>query len=282
MLFEFNKKNVYYGILVVYVLVQVIGIYTGWQYVQLVNAGLAQPIFANPSDPFNAIQLMFYILVMTAFLLILIRLKKQLIYVLEALAIFFTSDIVFELAIPFGVGPIPVGAILAFALTAWKVFRPTVISQNIALIFSVAGAGAVIGASFGMTPVILFMLLLSAYDFLSVFYTKHMVYMAKALTERPTAFTAAFPVKDTEKRGKITKQFSHVFQLGGGDLVIPLVFSVSVLTHYGFVSMIFSSLGAMAALMLLFFYAIKRNVPLPALPPIAAGAFIGFAISLLI
>jgi presenilin-like A22 family membrane protease len=282
MLFQFNTKNVYLAIIAVFVLVQIIGIYTGWQYLQLIDAGVAQPIFEDPSDPFNALQLMFYILIMTAFLLILIRFKKKLIYFLEALAIFFTSDIVFELAIPYGIGPLPIGMVLAFALTAWKMLRPTILSQNVALIFSVSGAGAIIGASFDILPVVIFILLLSAYDFISVFYTKHMVYMAKALTDRPTAFTAAFPVKDKVKKGKVTKYYEHVFQLGGGDLVIPLVFSVSVLNQYGFTSMIFSAVGSLVALILLFNYLMNKSVPLPALPPIAAGAFIGFAISLLI
>jgi presenilin-like A22 family membrane protease len=99
--------------------------------------------------------------------------------------------------------------------------------------------------------------------------------MAKAITERPTAFTAAIPCK--------TKKFSHTFQLGGGDLAIPLVFAVSVLNTHGFWSMFFTLAGALTALLLLFAYVFRKpGKALPALPPISAGACLGFALSLIL
>lgn len=283
MIFQFNRKQVFLAIIVVFLSVQLIGLYTGYLYLQYIKTGELKPIFENPNDVSNSFLLLFYILLMTGVILLIIRFKKALLRVLEAVAIFFTSDIVFELMIPYGIGIIPIGAVLAFLLTVWKIFRPTLLSQDVALVFSVAGAGAVIGVSFGILPVIAFILLLSTYDFISVFYTKHMVYMAKAITERPIAFTAAFPVKDRiEEKGK-NKEFQHVFQLGGGDLVIPLVFSVAVLNAHGFVPMLTSLIGSLIALIILFYYVLnKPGIALPALPPISAGALIGFAIGLLL
>ena len=131
------------------------------------------------------------------------------------------------------------------------------------------------GNSFGVLPVMVFILLLSAYDFFSVFISKHMIYLAKAITQKPTAFTAAIPCK--------TKEFTHTFQLGGGDLVIPLVFAVSVMNAHGFFSAVLSLAGSLIALILLFMFIMRKTgIALPALPPVAAGAFIGFAVSLLI
>jgi len=68
---------------------------------------------------------------------------------------------------------------MAIALTLWKVFRPTILNQNIAAMISGAGVGALLGASFGIVPSLLFLIILCVYDFVSVFITKHMITLAK-------------------------------------------------------------------------------------------------------
>lgn len=274
MIFQFNKQGAFAILILIFLSVQIIGIATAIQYNNAVEEGIAETAFENPEDVSNSFFIFIYILIMTGMMLVIIKFKKKLIYVIEAIALFFTSLIVFDFLISYPTG-LPFGTFLALGLTAWKMKWPTHFSQNIALIVSVAGAGAVIGVSFGVLPVMVFILLLSAYDFFSVFISKHMVYLAKAITERPTAFTAAIPCK--------TKKFTHTFQLGGGDLVIPLVFAISVMNAHGLFNAIFALAGALIALILLFWFIIKKpGIALPALPPIAAGAFIGFAISLIL
>ena len=270
MIFKFSKKQAIIAIVFLFISTQIIGLYTASQYMHFISIGELSPVFENPESVMNSFALVAYIMMMTVLLILVIKLKKSLIKVLEAIAIFFTSAIVFSFMFPTILG---LGELLALILTAWKMIKPTYFKQNIALIFSVSGAGAVMGASFGVFPVLVFIFLLSVYDFISVFITKHMVYMAKAITETPTAFTAAIPCKKP----------NHVFQLGGGDLVMPLVFSASVLNYHGFTSMLFTSVGALIALFLLFYWVMnKPGNALPALPPICAGASIGFFISLVI
>jgi presenilin-like A22 family membrane protease len=263
--------------LAIFALVQVIGVYCGYQYLGLIKSGEVKGPFDNPDSVTNSIFLFIYILFTTAIIILIIRFKKVLLKIFEAIAVFFASWIVFDFIVPYQIVgyTVPWGAILALSLTVWKMFRPTIISQNVALIFAVSGAGAVIGGSLGVLPVIIFLLILSAYDFVSVFLTKHMVYMAKAITETPMAFTAAVPVK--------TKNFSHVFQLGGGDLVMPLILSVSVLGRFGLYHALITTLGGFIALAVLFYYVLKSpGQPLPALPPISAGACLGFVASVLL
>ena len=274
MIFQFNKKQAFVILLTIFLSVQLIGLVTAIQFNKAVQSGDAEPVFKNPDSMMNSIYLFGYILLITMVLLLLIKFKKKLIYFIEAVSIFFSSWIVFDLIISYPIG-YPIGVVFAIALTYWKMKYPTYLSQNIALIFAVAGAGAVIGASFSVLPVMAFILLLSIYDFFSVFISKHMIYLAKAITEKPTAFTAAIPTK--------TKNYTHTFQLGGGDLVIPLVFAVSVLNAHGLISALSSLAGALIALILLFKFIMKKpGLALPALPPLAAGAFIGFALSLII
>ncbi len=274
MIFQFNKNQALAVLLLIFISVQLIGLVTAIQFNKAVELGEAEPVFENPDSVSNSIYLFAYIIVMTVVLLLIIKFKKNLIYVVEAVSIFFSSWIVFDLLVSMPTN-LPIGVVLALALTAWKMKYPSHLSQNTALIFAVAGAGAIIGSSFSVLPVMLFILLLSVYDFFSVFISKHMVYLAKAITEKPTAFTAAIPTK--------TNEYTHTFQLGGGDLVIPLVFAVSVLNAHGLASALSSLAGALIALILLFKFIMKKpGLALPALPPLAAGAFIGFALSLLL
>lgn len=271
-----DEKRVMLLLMALFVSVQALGIYVGSQ---LISAGIS--VVENPEDVSTSGLLFVYILATTALVILIIKYKKGLLRVLEAFAIFFASDVVFETLIG---AP---GLALAAALTAYKILRPSLLSQNLALIFSVAGAGAVLGASLGIMPVIVFMLLLATYDFISVFVTKHMVYMAKEITKTPMAFTAALPyapspaeAKRLGREGAAKK--AHVFQLGGGDLVIPLVFSVSVLHSYGLKAAMFAELGAAIALVLLFLSVMKKPKALPALPPITAGALLGFLLGMAI
>lgn len=265
-----NQRQTLFTILSIFAIVQMLGLYCGYQYLSLIQAGEIEGAFKEPESVSNSFFLFIYILLMTGVLLLVIKFKKVLLKVFEAFAIFFASWIAFDFLIPYSLigESVPWGLFLAIALTGWKMLKPTILSQNIALIFALAGAGSVIGGSLGVLPVLVFLLILSIYDFLSVFWTKHMVYLAKAITEKPMAFTAAVPLK--------TKKVSHVFQLGGGDLVMPLILSVSVLGGVGIYQAAMTSLGALIALSILFSYVLKHpGQALPALPPVSAGACLG-------
>ncbi|MFH0986813.1 MAG: presenilin family intramembrane aspartyl protease [Candidatus Micrarchaeota archaeon] len=278
MIFQFDRKGAIAVLIVIFLSVQAIGLLSAQKYLGYIERGELEPAMKNPDSIDNSVILFAIILGMTVLIILMIRFARFMIRIIEAVSIFFTSGISFGLLLsyvmPLGTADsLSVG--LALGLTAWKMLKPTHFSQNIALIFSVSGAGAVMGVSFGIIPVMVFMLLLSIYDFISVFITKHMVYMAKALTDKPTAFTAAIPTK--------TAHYEHVFQLGGGDIVIPLMFAVSVLARYGLVQSLGAIAGAFIAAIALFWHVTKNpGRALPALPPICAGSVIGFIIALMV
>ncbi len=295
-----NKNQVMALLILIFISVQILGLLTGFKYLQLISLGEAEPALGQPNNPMNSLYLLLYLVAITGLLLIIIKFKRKMLTVLEGLAIFFASDIVFELLIPIGfpvpgIGIVPIGPFLALALTYFHLRKPTYLSQNLALIFAVSGAGAVLGSSLGIIPVLVFMIALGIYDFISVFYTKHMVYMAKAITERPRAFTAALPsgvevrkrtnieTGEQEANGVHTdSEDGHTFQLGGGDLAIPLMLSVSTL-RIGIPNAIFTSIGSLIALVLLFKFILKKpGMALPALPPVSAGGILGFLASLLV
>lgn len=283
-----EEKNIALFFVVIFLIVQLMGIYIGSQYIALIRSGQAEPVFENPERAENSFLLIVYILISTGLIILAIKYWKSLIRILEALAVFSASTFTFTFLIPIEIFYVPLGLILALALTAWKMLRPTVLNQNLSLIFSVAGVGAIIGASLGILPSLIFIVLLSVYDFIAVFVTKHMVYIAKEVVKTPTAFTLAFPYKFKKPvrfavgERRVKKKF-HVFQLGGGDIAIPLMFSVSILSSFSLAQAFFSIIGSAVALSLLIYFSAKKpGRALPALPFICSGAILGFLISILI
>jgi len=264
-------------------LTQLLGLYVGMQYIGFMNAGIMPPVVENPAKPSSAVIIFFYIMLMTVFILLVIKfLRRRVFFIrgLELFAVFFSSWLAFDAIIPFGI-------LAAIALVLWRALRPNPVNKALATVFAVVGAGAVIGASLEVVPALIFVVLLSFYDFISVFVTKHMVYMAKAIVESDSAFTLSFPHKfkktvTVEYGGKPLKTRKHTFQLGGGDILLPLLFSVSVLRQFSLVNALFSIFGSLVALTCLLYYISRRpGRALPALPVVSAGMLAGFIVSLL-
>jgi presenilin-like A22 family membrane protease len=279
-----NVKTAF-AIVVMFLVAQLLGLYVGTQYLGLIEYGEVPPVFENPESLGNPLILFVYMMVSTVGILLLVKFWKPSIRGLEAFVVFFSSWITFDFLFPVAIGYFSLGLFLAILLTLWKFFRPTILSQNVAAVVSGAGVGAVLGASFGIVPSLLFLVILCIYDFVSVFITKHMVILAKALTKTPTAFTIASPhkfKKATFVGIKGRKKKVHVFQLGVGDIVIPLMFSISLLRNFPALNSLFTIAGSTIALLLLIYFMSKKPRPLPALPFISMGTLSGFIISMLI
>jgi len=254
-----NKKLLFY-LTVIFLVTQALALYvgTGLISMELERGGLVNE---NPDDPINSIGLFVYILGSTAVILLIIKFYKGdlLFKLLESLLVFLTSWIV----ISFIVGD-EIALILALVLviTRW-IYKKNILLRNIASVLAAAGAGAIIGYQLGVIPVILFLVILAGYDIIAVFYTKHMVSLAKAITKKNLAFTFALPTKE------------HQFELGTGDMVIPAVFAVSVLVQttkyfdfpFALISPIIVLWGSLVGLILTLHYcSSKVGKALPALP----------------
>ena len=274
-----------FAIVGMFLITQLLGLYVGIQYLGLIEYGEIPPVFENPNSLGNPLLLFIYMMISTAVILLLIRFWKPSIRGLEAFVVFFSSWLTFDFIFPVAISYVSLGLIMAIALTAWKFFRPTILNQNVAAIISGAGVGALLGASFGIVPSLVFLVILCTYDFVSVFITKHMITLAKALTKTPTAFTIASPHK-FEKPVRIglkgVKKKFHVFQLGVGDMVIPLMFSISLLRNFSIASSLITMIGSTIALLFLIYFMSKKPRPLPALPFISLGTLTGFIVSMLV
>lgn len=229
----------------------------------------------NPEDIENAIGLFAYILIMTAFLLFVITFIKfrGIAFLFESLALFATSVIVFGALIPEVAGILTVLLIgLRFSL------RKSIIIKNAACLVAVAGAGSFLGLGLGVVPACIFLVLLAAYDYIAVFKTKHMVKLAKAITEENAAFTFSIPTKE------------KVYQLGTGDLVMPLTFVTAVLNkaktlaglNAALIPVVAILLASLLGLLATLYYCMEKKVAMPALPLQAAYMLFAWAVFVLI
>jgi len=269
------KSQVFSQLIVLFLITQFLGLIVGYK---LILAGEKVSIITdNPNDIINAVGLIAYILFFTLILLIIMKYYKGfgLFKGLEALVIFGTSIIVFTVF--FGDA---IALVMAIILIISRiVFRENLLLRNVSSIIATVGAGALIGLSLGLVPVLAFIVLLSVYDYIAVFKTKHMVTLAKGITKKNLSFTFALPTK------------THTFELGTGDMVIPLTFAVSVLGitsqklafPVNFFAPLLILLGSMIALIATIDYS-SSNIgkALPALPPQAVTMIIMLGISFLL
>jgi presenilin-like A22 family membrane protease len=215
---QYMKRNLMLQLAAVFLLTQLLGLYVADFLVQS-NVTMQLPA-GGREDIGNSIFLFAYIMFFTLILLGIIRFTKgRLLYYilkfLESLAVFMAATIVFASVYDSLIVIIP-----ALGIVGARLLMPQrIILRNVATALAVTGVGALIGVSLAPVPILVFMLLLAAYDYLAVFKTRHMVRIAKAVSSRNLAFSYALPTKE------------HKFELGTGDLVIPLAFSASVLAE---------------------------------------------------
>lgn len=250
-------KSVFLQLAALFLITQILGL--------MVANGLikenikATIVTENPEDIENALGLFAYIITITVVVLIIISFKRAslLLFILELSAIFATSVIVFGILLP------EIAGMLAILLLSLRILlKDSILIRNIACLIAVAGAGSLIGVSLGVLPVVLFIAILAIYDYVAVFKTKHMVKIAKTVVKEKLAFTFSIPGKN------------KVYQLGTGDLVMPLVFVTSVMNKAKQAIGIYATIPIIATIMLAsllgllatLYYSAKKRKALPALP----------------
>lgn len=257
------NKQLLSQLVLIFIITQTLGLYAGSHLMQ--EGVKATIVNEDPESVDNSIGLLAWILISTGALLLILRFAPEwLMYIflkaIESLAIWASALIVLfpvDISVELALG-------LATLLVALRILlKKNILLRNVSSIIATAGAGALIGASLGVVPLLVFLVLLAAYDFIAVFKTKHMVTLAKGITGKNLSFTFALPTKE------------HQFELGTGDLVVPLAFAVSVLgatrhaTPYpfNFVPVAAILAASLAGLLITLNEASKRKgVPLPALP----------------
>jgi presenilin-like A22 family membrane protease len=270
-------------LLFLFLIVQLLGLLVGNRYLGFVSSGEVEPLFSNPQSPWNSLYLFAALLPLTLLLILLLKFRRNWFRVFELLVVFFCCWLALDLLLGFQVGWFSSGFLMALLLVGWRAARPTPLNQDLVLILSASGVGAVLGVSLGVAPSLLLLALFSLYDYFSVFISRHMVFMARRLVPFSSSLLLSVPsdLRDFVRKGEKGRRAGRrVLHLGGGDLILPLIFSVSVLSAEGLASSLLVSLSS--SLFLLFLLLLLSRRPgsiLPGLPFLSTGCLLGFLLS---
>ncbi|MBI4920021.1 hypothetical protein HY838_01900 [Candidatus Azambacteria bacterium] len=175
--------------------------------------------------------------------------------------------------------------ILSLLLVSFYIIWPYVWLHNLVLILTLPGVAAFFGASINPWTAIFILMFMAAYDYVAVYKTKHMVKMAKVMISGRAVFAMVFPEHWPGFAARLdeARPGEGFMMLGTGDFVFPLIMAASayaVSAASAWTVLIFSLIGLLA--MHLIFISQKVRRPMPALPPLAAFAILGFLMSILI
>jgi len=251
-------------------------IYLGILTREAISKGEIEPVFQNPSDYKNSLFMFSLILVGTTIALLFIKIKFELIKLIENTALLLLIATTFSYFLP----TLP-SFLLSLLIVILSELKPSFFIKNLCILLSVPSASAIIGASLDYKVVLLFFFILTIYDTISVFITKHMVYLAEKLVSKPTALISIFPSSKIRKVSFTKgKKRMRIIALGAGDYFIPSSFSVSLL-QLGIKYSLFSSILNTLAIFLLFYHINKKGTskPLPAIPFLFLSSLIALFLS---
>ena len=256
--------------------------------------GLERPEVKNQSTSF--IYIIIAILIGTGLLLLIIKTNKTILW-----KIMFFFSITMALAIAFAafLSPIIAG-IIALAISVWRMYRPNPIVHNLSELFVYGGLAAFMVNIFNLFAAFMLLILISIYDYIAVYRTKHMVKLAE-FQSKSRIFAGLFIPYNNQKmpKGRLIQEKSSkhpkdkpkgsVAVLGGGDIGFTLIFAGVVMKGLmlqetalaGFFKALIIPVFASAALSYLLIKG-QQNKFYPAMPVLSLGCFIGYFVVWLI
>ena len=157
---------------------------------------------------------------------------------------------------------------------------------NLVGILTTVGIALIFGLSLTLLPIIILLSLFAIYDAIAVYMSKHMVYLADSVIEHKLPAMFVVPAKKgysfKKASGKPVKRGEReAYYMGYGDVLIPGILVVAAERNFGMLAGIFTLLGALAA-MLLLFVMVNTGKPQPGLPYLNAGALAGLIVFLIL
>jgi presenilin-like A22 family membrane protease len=256
-----------------------LGLFIAHQYAPLVVAGdLVQASSLTVGD-----FLTFFVIILAVWFISRIpRLGAWMFWIFLSILILSGAQIFIATLAPF-----PLDIFGALALLLIFFFARNVLVHDLAIIIAIAGLGAAIGVMITPMVGVLALVLLSFYDIIAVYKTKHMVRMAEGMIRSGAIFGFVIPPSFKgflAHRGEAQARIGSDFMiLGSGDIGLPLIFACSLLRQslpQAIIVAVFAMVGLLITHML--FVSQTKRAPMAALPPIATLTLIGYAVALLI
>ena len=252
-----------------------LGVFSAHNYSSIVEKSIIEPSFSWDN-------IIIFLIFAVVFYMIVLRFKRVgavFFKFLLTLVVFSGSQLIFGSIISS-----PWDLVLALGLVLTFILIRNVLVHNIGMILGIAGVSSMLGITIFPLTAVALLGILSFYDILAVYWTKHMVYLAKAMMDSGAifGFIIPFDLKDFfyhsyEAKHKIGEKFMI---LGSGDIGLPLVLSSSVaLVSIGQALVIctFTLVGLFVTHLIFINQSGRR--PMAALPPIATLTIIGYLVS---
>ncbi len=274
--------------------------------------------FEDPSDPINPLLYIVALILMTIFMLLLIRfLKEKVLKYFILGSIFIALCYVFLLPSIYGISFLThlppynafvflVGAafssIISFFLVVMLKSNPEWYVVNGIGILVASGMTAILGISLGILPAMILLIGLAIYDYVAVYKTKHMITLAEAVSKEKVPVMLVVPerndysLKETEgfkeEKKKVRKGKRDAMFIGLGDLVIPGTLTVSSFIFlpakeilFGLTTNLAVAIFVFLGTMVGFYYLnlmIAKGKPHAGLPLLNGGAILFYMLSYLL
>jgi presenilin-like A22 family membrane protease len=180
-----------------------------------------------------------------------------------------------------------VAVLLGIGVALLKIYKPNFIIHNLSEVFVYGGLAAIFVPIMNLYAVVILLILISVYDMIAVWQSKHMVKMAQFQTESKVFAGISIPYqipkggKAVEGKGRKVKEEIKSAILGGGDIGFPLLFAGVLMKSMSFAKVLIVPVVVSLALLLLLLMA-KKDKFYPAMPFITIGCFVGYGILWLI
>jgi presenilin-like A22 family membrane protease len=267
----------------IFLVVQIIGVITAAYAYTGVEEGTAQPPTGMGERPDLAgwqsiVFLLAGIAVSTTIILYLAKHNK--VYVWQAwyfLATFIATYLFFSVYTAD-----TTAALLALAVTATRQFTNNAVAHNLVELIMYAGIAVFLAPLFTVNAGVVLLAVMAAYDIWAVNHTGHMVTLAD-FTRQTSNFPGVNLAPNATPSSKTTTKTDQTITagvIGGGDLLFPLLFTITVFaasltTTTLTTAMTYAAItiaGSTTGLLTLFVVAQRHNY-YPALPFLATGCF---------
>lgn len=270
------RLNLFWKELLLFGLTLMLGVFSANNYTPLIKKSIIEP----PSFTWNSI--IVFIIFISLFSLLVIKFKnigRVSFRLLLLLVVFSGSHALLGSALNY-----PFDIIFAILAVLIFVRIRNVLIHDLGMILGIAGVSSILGISISPGTAVILLIFLSFYDIFAVYWTKHMVYLARGMMESGAifGFIIPFEFKDFfyhshEAKHRVGEKFMI---LGSGDIGLPLILASSVAVasiSQALIVVFFALLGLF--LTHLIFINRSKGKPMAALPPIATLTIIGYLIS---
>ncbi len=243
-----------------------------------------KPVVVN-ENPISGLYFFGSLILATAIMLLLYKLKANFLIKLWFYIALFSTQLIFFSAFLNWI----VAIVITTILTSLRLYVKNLYFRNSIYIFAFAGAGAFFGIFIGIIPSLILIFFLALYDLIAVNITKHMISLAKSGYSTDTLMGFIYPKKTikgeeknkTKTKSKKGKIGTEVGIIGGGDIIVPMIFSIAVLKSFGIIASSFTIFFS-ALFLLILMLNMKEGKVYPAIPAVCSGALVGFLIWLAI